>query len=361
MRFSLYLDDYETEKIFSYLRWIFLLVAIIIFYVPRVSASLELNHETFPILLAIGTVYMTFTQIALQKISHNDYYFHWMTKTGILFDFVALIWLMFLSGGMKSPFFAVFFLLIMHATIYWNTKGAFISSLSSFLGYGLLFLLESEKSMELSVIFVTNSVLIWIVGLFGSLLVLRERKHLKQKELYYEQMVTDYLTSLYNHRCFQEELKAKLQSNHPFMIVMGDIDYFKRINDHYGHLAGDEVLAEIGVILKNTTSKYQGEAFRYGGEEFAILLPILTEQQIHELFEELFTRLNSLSLIGCKHTITMSFGLASSLNQPFDEDLVGVADTLLYEAKRSGKNRLITDTNLVYKNELNDQTALLFI
>ncbi|MFC0474667.1 GGDEF domain-containing protein [Robertmurraya beringensis] len=350
MRLSLYLDDYETEKVFSYLRWIFLVVAVILFYSPFFSELLELEHRTFPILLVVGITYMICTQIAFLKLKPQNPYFRLLTKAGIIFDYIAVIWLLVLSGGVTSPLFPIFYLIIMHATIYWYTKGAFISSASSTIGYTIILLTEQNITPLILTVFALNVAFIWIVGLFGSMLVLRERKHLKQKEIYYELMITDYLTGLYNHRSFQEEMKNQKKEKEPFILVMSDIDHFKRINDRYGHIAGDEVLAEIGKLFKECSNQACGEAFRYGGEEFAIILPNLDEHEMNVFFTDLYAKMNALTFNTCMSNVTMSFGVAYSEHHREDEDLLAIADCLLYEAKKKGKNQAIFDTGVVYRN-----------
>jgi diguanylate cyclase len=350
MRLSLYLDDYETEKIFSYLRWIFLLVSVILFFSPFFSKLLDLEHRTYPILLAFGLTYLFFTQVAFLKLKPQNPYFRILTKAGIIFDLIATIWLLVLSGGVTSPLFPIFYLIIMHATIYWHTKGAFISSACSTIGYTIILLSEPNIGPHTLTIYSLNVAYIWIIGLFGSMIVLRERKHLKQKEIYYELMFTDYLTGLYNHRSFQDEMKQLISQTESFILLMSDIDHFKRINDRYGHVAGDEVLAAIGKLFKDCSNAAGGKAFRYGGEEFALILPNLSDREMNTFFTNLYERMNDLTFNTCMNNVTMSFGVAYSEHHHYDEDLLAVADCLLYEAKKKGKNQAIFDNGVVYKN-----------
>lgn len=350
MRLSLYLDDYETEKIFSYLRWIFLLVSVILFYSPFFSDLLDLEHRTFPALLTIGLIYMLCTQIAFIKLKPQNPYFHLLTKAGIIFDYIALIWLLVLSGGVTSLLFPIFYLIIMHATIYWHTKGAFIASASTTIGYTSILVSEQNFDPLTLTVFSLNIAFLWILGLFGSMIVLRERKHLRQKEIYYELMFTDYLTGLYNHRSFQDEMKHQKQQKESFILLMSDIDHFKRINDQYGHVAGDEVLAEIGKLFKDCSNAAGGKAFRYGGEEFAVILPNLSDTEMNTFFTNIYEKMNILTFNTCLSHVTMSFGVAYSDHHVEDEDLLAVADSLLYEAKKKGKNQAIFDNGVVYRN-----------
>lgn len=353
MRYSLYLNDYQTEKLFSILRWVFLCISIILFYVPPISNFLQFNHTTFPLLLSIGISYMTMSQIALERINPEDEWFKKITKLGIIFDYIALIWLLTLTGGVESYLFPISYLLVMHATIYWKTKGAFISSLSISIGYLVIFLVL-DNGVNHIFLFLVNTFFTWIVGLFGSLIVLRERKHMKQKEIYQELLVQDYLTGLYNHRHFQENLVYLSSNRKEFTLIMGDIDYFKLINDKYGHLVGDDVLKQLGRTILTLVEKYDGQAFRYGGEEFAIILEQTSENKIKLFLNDLYRNLYETTYTAEKWSITMSFGIAFSNSVLTHSKLLGLADSLLYEAKAKGKNCACFESGTLYLNEFSD-------
>jgi len=348
MKLTLYMDDRETEKIFSYLRWIFLVVGLLVFYYPPLADRLNFTKETFPLLLLVGFVYMAAAQIALLKIAPGNQYLNVLAKAGILFDFVALMWLLVLTNGVMSPLFPIAYLLVMHATIYWRTKGAIISSAALTVGYSFLYMAQAQQEFFTTFVFILNLFFIWVVGVFGSLIVIRERMHFKQKEIFHELMFTDYLTGLYNHRHFQEQLRILTSSRQKFMLVMGDIDHFKQINDQYGHLTGDEILRRIGELFKVIAEKHDAQAFRYGGEEFAFLLPELSETLQIRFFDDLYSNLLANNFSDESLSVTMSFGIASSKNQKIPDKLLGYADQLLYSAKAAGKNQAKFDTGYTY-------------
>ena len=150
--------------------------------------------------------------------------------------------------------------------------------------------------------------------------------------------LTDPLTGLGNHRSFQERLQRELSSaaarNLTFTLCMLDIDDFKRVNDRFGHPAGDRVLAQIGARLRQN-----GEAFRLGGDEFALLLPGYGANEALPVAESILTRIAGLKLddVG---SVTASAGLASFPQTGLDRDeLIRLADSALYWAKEHGKNR----------------------
>ena len=162
------------------------------------------------------------------------------------------------------------------------------------------------------------------------------------------QAVTDELTGLYNHRRFQEFLTDEVERFRRFGgnlgLMMLDIDDFKRVNDNYGHLQGDEVLREVARVLKET-SREVDEPARYGGEEMAVALPQTGLQGAFEFAERVRARIEQLRvpLLEGDGTIrvTASFGVAALPDSaPAEKDaLVAAADAALYRAKRSGKNR----------------------
>ncbi|WP_174735071.1 GGDEF domain-containing protein [Mesobacillus harenae] len=350
MRLSLYMDDVETEKIFSYLRWVFLTVACFLFYFPPLSNLLKFNLDTFPVLLAIGIIYMSAAHIALHRLMPGGKQFGILTKAGIVFDYIAFIWLLVLSGGVSSTLFPIAFLIVMHATIYWKSKGVLVSCISLTAGYSVILITELPVSFDTLFLFTLNLLFIWIVGVFGSLIVIRERKHIKQKELIQELVITDYLTGLYNHRHFQEQLRLLTADADPFILVMGDIDHFKSFNDGYGHLTGDEVLRCIGEDFRVLSVRYQGQAFRYGGEEFAFLLPYMNETALKGFFEDLFTSLSERKFTKNNLSVTMSFGTAVCLKPSSPDKVLSCADELLYKAKLAGKNRAHIENGCILLN-----------
>lgn len=151
--------------------------------------------------------------------------------------------------------------------------------------------------------------------------------------------LTDPLTGLGNHRSFQERVQRELHraeaDGEPFTLCMIDVDDFKRINDLFGHPAGDRILAQVGSRLRQN-----GEAFRLGGDEFALLLPGMPADEALATASSVLERLSSVALddVG---SVTASAGIAGFPRQAFDRDeLIRLADSALYWAKEHGKNRV---------------------
>ncbi len=159
--------------------------------------------------------------------------------------------------------------------------------------------------------------------------------------------LTDGLTGLFNHRNFQERLSAEFKRLQrfpdPFSLLLVDIDYFKKINDLFGHPAGDEVLRNIARAIRETVRNVDVPA-RYGGEEFAAILLGTSHEGAFNLAERLRTAIESrkFNFDGKEVSVTVSIGVATA---PYDtgdkEGLVEKADQALYHAKRNGRNRCI--------------------
>ncbi len=158
---------------------------------------------------------------------------------------------------------------------------------------------------------------------------------------------TDPLTGLYNRRHYfdlaEQEVARSRRYGHPLACIMFDIDYFKRINDSYGHLFGDRVLK--GMVWRCRENIRQVDIFaRYGGDEFVILLPETGLQRSKQLTERLCHGFQNqpLKIDEREIPITLSMGVAS---MPGDHDLaldilLNRADEALYDAKEKGRNQI---------------------
>jgi diguanylate cyclase (GGDEF)-like protein len=170
---------------------------------------------------------------------------------------------------------------------------------------------------------------------------------LLRKEAELERLaITDALTGLYNRRFFQSRLAAEVARARRYgrvlSLVMLDLDNFKEINDQRGHQVGDHVLAEVGKILGGNV-RASDIACRYGGEEFAVLLPETGPEQAGRAAEKLRTRLKEHFQAGEDAlALTVSLGVASypSACVADENDLVKRADAALYEAKGLGRDRV---------------------
>ena len=161
---------------------------------------------------------------------------------------------------------------------------------------------------------------------------------------------TDYLTGLYNHKSFYLTIKNFEQYENgkykSLCMALIDIDNFKNINDTYGHLAGDKILSNLAKIMKKKVRETDFLA-RYGGEEFVIVLPGISLKQAEKICERLRKTVesNQFEVEGHLINITVSMGLSrldNFGNKPV-EKFIKLVDELLYTAKNSGKNCIISE------------------
>jgi diguanylate cyclase (GGDEF)-like protein len=176
-----------------------------------------------------------------------------------------------------------------------------------------------------------------------------ERKLAEEQVL--RQSRIDGLTQMPNRRYFDQFLAAEwhrcTRSQLPISLALMDIDHFKRLNDHGGHLAGDDCLIKIGALL-NQFSKRPGDFFaRYGGDEFSLVFGNTTTEQALTPIHRIIEAIDALNIPNekspIKPTITVSFGLATMVPKLQDEqkELIQLADQRLYAAKEGGRNRVI--------------------
>ena len=157
---------------------------------------------------------------------------------------------------------------------------------------------------------------------------------------------TDTLTQLLNRRAFMRIISQALklyQSNRtPFSLVMLDLDHFKQLNDQYGHMAGDRVLRTFGELIHRNT-RSEDSAFRYGGEEFAIITQMASVENVKSFVERILNETRETIILYEKQQIrfTFSAGIAGIEKYVTRRELIQRADTALYAAKRQGRNRIM--------------------
>ncbi len=174
--------------------------------------------------------------------------------------------------------------------------------------------------------------------------------HTSLEAIRYESL-TDQLTSLANRKHFDQSLEraileAKTQGT-PLTLIFADIDYFKRFNDTYGHQTGDQVLRLVALALKQNV-KGQDIACRFGGEEFAVILPRTPLRSARTVAEHIREAVVSKELVKRSTgenlgRVTISLGVAEFRPDDSEQSLIGRADQCLYAAKGAGRNRVITE------------------
>ena len=158
----------------------------------------------------------------------------------------------------------------------------------------------------------------------------------------------DSLTELYNRRSGGHHLTASAEKarsqNMPFTLVIGDIDFFKKVNDTYGHQCGDLVLKKISQLLQ-AHMQDKGYAIRWGGEEFLLVYENSALEEAHKSLSALLEEIRSASILsdGNQIHVTMTFGMVCDPSRDLKE-LLRVADDRLYFGKNHGRNQIVTDS-----------------
>ncbi len=194
-----------------------------------------------------------------------------------------------------------------------------------------------------------------VVGAQGTAVDVTDRKRaedeLRESEHKYQELsIIDDLTQLYNSRHFYAQLKREMERSNryeqPLTLLMLDLDKFKEFNDTYGHIEGDYVLSRLGQVVKRCLRETDS-AYRYGGEEFTIMLPmttneegIVTAERIQtELRKEAFSPVSDQNIY-----MTVSIGMAQYKSKEEMKAFINRVDQLMYQAKKNGRDRICSET-----------------
>jgi diguanylate cyclase (GGDEF)-like protein len=191
-------------------------------------------------------------------------------------------------------------------------------------------------------LFIT-SIIVLVIALIITILKLKTQT-LKLRET----SITDSLTNLYNrnmiNQTLQQEYNKSMRYASVFSIIFLDIDNFKQINDTYGHKIGDVVLQEFAKILKEN-SRNSDVIGRWGGEEFMIIAINTNVNQSHQIAEKLRKKIEE-HHFKVVPKVTTSIGISTYKEGLYLEEIIKYSDEALYEAKRSGKNRVVVTTHI---------------
>jgi len=201
-----------------------------------------------------------------------------------------------------------------------------------------------------------------ITGLFITVYDVTDYVTYEQKLL--DMTKLDPLTRLYNRshleKRFSEELERARRHGNIFSVIMIDIDFFKKINDSYGHLCGDQTLRQLAKMLQQMV-RAMDIVSRYGGEEFCCVLPETRAENALVLAERLRSAVEASDILygDEKFRITISLGIAEySPERTTREELVGAADAALYRAKHEGRNRVVCAGDPTVENIVHQEATL---
>lgn len=248
-----------------------------------------------------------------------------LTNPGLYIDLLALLFLVFMlwsSAKVRMSHIAVNW--VRYGLLLWIAGGTFdvmdeIVVQPRWMGY------YCEDLLRLS------GMLLTVVGVYKII----ERINL----LYVDarsQFLKDELTQLPNRRFFIDTIREK--SGHALGLMILDIDFFKKINDSWGHLVGDEVLFSLGKQLAKLTSE-QVQPARIGGEEFAIIVDGLSEPELHALAQSILANARTI-LINHQTPLSISIGVGTWRPGEAQETFIRKVDEALYKAKHNGRGRV---------------------
>ncbi|WP_342620356.1 diguanylate cyclase [Rhodoferax sp. GW822-FHT02A01] len=171
-----------------------------------------------------------------------------------------------------------------------------------------------------------------------------------QSDLLRRLVFLDGLTGVFNRRYFDQQILTEwaraVRSNSPLSLILLDVDFFKLFNDQYGHQAGDDALRQVANALKISLKRPADLVARFGGEEFACILPETSYEDALAIADRLQRSIRELNIphatSSVADVITISVGLATRVGNAGNEatDLIGLADIMLYEAKHTGRARV---------------------
>lgn len=260
-------------------------------------------------------------------------------------------------GGVGAPTGAVGILLAAGLGLVWawklKPKGKL--RLPAFVGLGALLALNTASVLILPYDIMLNvlTTAVPVIAVFCVIgaammgpLIERERHYIRSEKLLLTNALTDPLTTLLNRRGFRDSVDRKLSVDNlnSNALVLVDADHFKRLNDRYGHAAGDEALVKIAQILRSITPEF-GDVGRVGGEEFAVFLPNISRNSTKHFAELLCMGIGKTEFRyeGSIVPLSVSIGVAMSPGRSGTDlqDLLKSADRALYFAKSNGRNRVI--------------------
>ena len=171
-----------------------------------------------------------------------------------------------------------------------------------------------------------------------------EQKRLQQELR--EMSIKDGLSGLYNQRYFYDRLETEIERSkrqkHPLSLLLFDIDEFKSYNDCHGHLEGDNVLKTAGSVVIESTREHVDIGFRYGGDEFTVILPEADEEQATFIAERIRSSFEAKRF----DSLTLSIGLMTFKEGFSLRSFIQYADSMMYDAKRAGGNRIAANNNV---------------
>jgi len=318
---------------------IFFLFVIPDYYLTETSRKFQVIFLTRTFFLAL--VILFYLHLKLKPASHFN--LHWISVYELLVSVsFLLIYYNYEAPNLFIQSFGAIALVLVFFHLANRWLHAFLISLFLASGFIMTTLARPEPvvTMELSavgiymvLIIALSSISSYRINIYKRMQFLNTRELLRLSE-------TDALTGIYVRGKFDQELNKWIEIlkryRHPLSIIMFDIDDLKKINDRFGHLEGDRVIASVASLVRGFLRKADIFA-RWGGDEFAILLPHTEKQQAYKLAERIRDRITE-NVFEPTESLSCSFGVEELCSGDSSNSLLSRVDQRLYEAKKSGKN-----------------------
>ncbi len=351
-------DNGTNDYIFIFGRVSQLVAWILIGERGGISEYLSLMVGNTFLLIGHALEAVAFTCLKIAS-SRKVYMFYGILTGGILLCgwSVSALWPVHLRIALTLPLVGLLFLIPGCLLVFSHAKTSLLQKIIGVMYIGCFFgalwrawLISklNEYSLFLPHIVQKGAFLVLIcllvIGSIGYILIKKEYIDLELEKM----ANTDFLTGLCNRRAFfqlaQKQYSLARRKNMAVSLLILDIDYFKKINDHFGHQTGDLVLRQVASTLRASCRDYD-IICRFGGEEFVVLLPGTTYREAEEVAERLRTNVAASRLAGHDElSWTVSIGgvtLEAEADECSLDTLVGFSDKALYEAKTNGRNRVV--------------------
>ncbi|MBT9314014.1 GGDEF domain-containing protein [Leptothoe spongobia TAU-MAC 1115] len=259
---------------------------------------------------------------------------------GLAIGYILLEWFPAVSYEYMACGQQIYWLLTLTLSLYLGLKQLFPGQFS----YGMLHQSIGTQNIQLKR---TNQRLCQLLQEQTML----EQSLKEENQMLYKLANTDELTQVQNRRFFSQQLHHEWQQlqqkGRPLSVILFDVDYFKRYNDCYGHLAGDDCLQKIAQAANDSLQDSTDFVARYGGEEFAVVLPNTNEQEAVAIAQNIQQAIQALAISHAQSDassmVSISLGIASMVPtlDTSSNRLVDLADQALYAAKRQGRDRYV--------------------
>jgi diguanylate cyclase (GGDEF)-like protein len=331
------------DRVVRVLALLFLAAVGVVVFVSRAYPDTEVAIQ---LLIAAGILAVVFIQDLL-PVERFQRARRWLEAVASV-AFVAI--LVGLTGGLRSPFFPGFFLVVGGASLSLEEAAPLLLALLAAGGYAVVGIAVAPLDQ------VDASTLVWLGFNVATLVLLaylasvvgREQRQAREAAIRLSRF--DPLTGLYNRNYFfsvmDRELHRAARSGNSFAVLMLDLDDLKPVNDTFGHLQGDDLLRSVTALVQRDV-RITDVAARYGGDEFVVLLPDTDARGAMVVAEKLRSDVAGLHVAVGSRTIrvTSSIGLVSYPDDGSTIDgLINAVDAAMYEAKRRGKNQVMAYT-----------------